>query len=120
LAEVGSEASDAESPRFEDVISGGAAQKAFSRAGKALLKEEKEEEDPNTHFKQKQKEPESKELTRKEPTQKEPRKKKVVKKARRDTKKVSTAVESESVAEVPPLLIILVRKGLRGAWSGSR
>ena len=49
LAEVGSEASDTESPRFEDVTGGGATQKALSAAGKAPLKGK--EEDPDTHFK---------------------------------------------------------------------
>ena len=45
-------------------------------------------------------------LTRKEPTRKELRKKQVMKKAFRDTQKVSTAVKSESVEGVPPPLII--------------
>jgi len=47
---VGSEASDVENHRFEDVIGGGASQEALSGAGKALFKEEKEEEDPDMHF----------------------------------------------------------------------
>jgi len=75
LAEVGSEASDAESPYFEDVVGGGAAQEALNGAGKGPLEEREEEEDPDTHFKRKRKEPEPKGLSRKEPTQKEPCKK---------------------------------------------
>jgi len=41
LAEVGSAASDAESPCFKDDIGGGAAQEALSGVGKAPLEEEK-------------------------------------------------------------------------------
>jgi len=48
LAEVGSEASDAESPYFEDVVGGEAAQEATSGAGKALLEEKEKKEDPDT------------------------------------------------------------------------
>ena len=80
MAEVDSETSGAESPYFEEVVGSEAAQEAFSGAGKAPLKEE--EEDPDTHFKWKRKQPEPKELTRKEPTRKDSRKKRVVKKAR--------------------------------------
>ena len=47
---------DAKSPRFEDVIGGGAFQEAPSGAGKSPNKEEKEEEkNPDVHFKQKRK-----------------------------------------------------------------
>ena len=53
MAEVGSEASDAESPRFDDVSGDKAAQEAISGVGKAPLKEDEEEEDPNIHFKRK-------------------------------------------------------------------
>ena len=82
LAEARNEASDAESPRFEDV-GGEATLEATSGVGKAPLEEEEEEENCDTHFKRKRKKPELKELvskepTKKEPTQKEPRKKQVV------------------------------------------
>ena len=106
LAEVGSKTSDAESPRFEDVGGGEAAPEATSGAGKAPLEEEEEEKDRDTHFKRKRKMPEPKEPTRKEANQKEPRKKQVAKRASRDTQKASTLAASESVAEVPPPLII--------------
>ena len=42
MAEAGSETSDAESPRFEEVVGGEAAPKAASRAAKAPLEEEEE------------------------------------------------------------------------------
>jgi len=46
LAEVGSEASDTESPCFKDVVSGGATQEALSGAGKVLLEEGKRKKIP--------------------------------------------------------------------------
>ena len=52
------------------------------------------------------KEPTPKEFTKQKATQKEPHKKQVVKKACLDTQKASTATASESVAKVPPSLII--------------
>ena len=106
LAVVGSEASDTENPCFENVGGGEAAQKATSGAGKASLEEEEEEEDPDTHFKRKRKKLEPKETARKKSTQKKPHKKQVVKKAHRHTQKASTGAVTESVAEVPPPLII--------------
>ena len=75
MAEVGSKASNAENPCFEDVVGSGPAQEALSGVGKAPLEEGEEEEDPDTHFKWKRKEPKPKKLTRKEPTRKDPRKK---------------------------------------------
>ena len=50
LNEAGSEASDTESPHFEDVVGSGASSGDHSRAGKAPFEEE-EEENPDTHFK---------------------------------------------------------------------
>ena len=71
MAEVGSEASDAESPRFEDDGGREAVSGATSGAGKALLEEEEEkeeeDEDRDMHFKRKQKKPEPKERAPKEP-----------------------------------------------------
>jgi len=67
LAEAVSEASDIESPRFEDVDGGEAAPEATSGAGKAPLEEKEEEEYHNTHFKREQKKPEPKELLLKNP-----------------------------------------------------
>ena len=87
MVEAGSEASDADSPRFEEVGGGEAAPEAASGAGRAPFEEEEEEEDRDTHFKRKGKKPESKEPTPKElnkqkATHKEPRKKQGVKRAR--------------------------------------
>ena len=67
LAEAVSEASDIESPRFEDVDGGEAAPEATSGAGKAPLEEKEEEEDHDTHFKRERKKPEPKELLLKNP-----------------------------------------------------
>ena len=66
MAETGSEAFGAESPRFEEVSGREAAPKAASGAGKAPLEEKEEEEDYDTHFKRKRKKPESKEPAPKE------------------------------------------------------
>ena len=67
MAEVGSEASDTESPHFEDVGGDEAVQEATSGAGKASLEEEEEEEHPDIHFKRKRKEPKPKETDHKSP-----------------------------------------------------
>ena len=73
LAEAGSEASDAESPHFEDVTGDGAIRGAPSEAGIAPIEEEEEEEkNSHAHFKQK----------RKDSPSPKPRKKQVVKKSR--------------------------------------
>ena len=64
MVEAGSEASDAKSPRFEEVGGGEATSEAANRAGKAPLEEEEENRD--MHFKRKRKNPESKEPAPKE------------------------------------------------------
>ena len=57
LAEVGSEASDAESLRFEEATGGEATKEATSGAGKAPVEKEEEEakeeeeKDPDVYFK---------------------------------------------------------------------
>ena len=68
LADVESEASDAESSCFEDVVDGEATQEATSGADKTPFEEEEEEEDRDTHFKRKRKKPEPKEPDPKEST----------------------------------------------------
>ena len=54
LAEVGNDASDAES-HFEEVVGGGLAKEVTSGVDKAPADEKEEEEDLDTHFKRKKK-----------------------------------------------------------------
>ena len=87
-AEAGSEAYDAESPRFEEVVGGRLAKKMASDVDKAHAEEdeEKEEVDPDTHFKRKRKGSSS---------CKPPQKKQVVSKPCQHTQEVSSTGEDE-------------------------
>ena len=100
MAEVDSEASHAESPRFENILGNGAIHEAPSGASKAPTMEEEaaeeEEENPDVHFKRKQKEPAA-------PIK--PRRKQVVKKARRHARQLFHVEEDESVAPILPLVL---------------
>ena len=59
MANTDSEASDVESPRFEDIVSAGIPQDAPGGVGRAPMEEvkveEEEEEDLDVHFKRKRK-----------------------------------------------------------------
>ena len=99
ITEIDSEASDAESPYFEDVVGAKVPRDAPGRVDTTLMEEvemeeeeeEEEEENQNVHFKRKQKG--------------KPRRKRVVKKPRRHTPVIA---ESESFVIIrPPGLLVI-------------
>ena len=93
IATADSEASDAESPRFEDIAGAEVPRDAPGGVGTTSMEEvEVEEEDPDVYFKWKRKG--------------EPRRKRVVKKPYRHTPVIA---ESESVAVTPPLAPLVIK-----------